>query len=343
MAVAQLNEAVLTTKRRVTRNDVAKEANVSPAVVSYVINNSKFVSADKVAAVQQAIRKLGYRPNMQARGLKTNQSMQIAFVCDNLLNYWLEDAEKRLFENGYYVSHCYSRGGDDFIEMLIGRQFDGVFMMSNRYSTAQLNHLAETGIPVVLYKTRSYGPLDPRIITVVPDYRDGVVKAVNYLVMKGHSRIALIPPAGYKTAGLMDDGFRIAAYANTLRKNGIEPREDLICTRTESSETIYRSVQDMLLQSKENRPTAFIVGNDFLTLHIVRQAKELGLRVPEDVAVIGADNTFVGEAFIPSITSVDFSKPDFCRRMADTMVNLIRGLPQEDQILPVTLAIRESV
>ena len=96
--------------KRVTRNDVAKRANVSPAVVSYVINNSKFVSPEKVAAVRRAIDELQYRPNMQARGLKTNRSMQIAFVCDNLMNYWLEDAEQRLFENGY-SSRCSSPAG----------------------------------------------------------------------------------------------------------------------------------------------------------------------------------------------------------------------------------------
>ena len=140
-----------TTNRRVTRDDVARLAGVSPAVVSYVINNSKFVSEEKVIAVRKAIEELQYRPNMQARGLKMNRSMQIAFVCDNLMNYWLADAEKYLFENGYYVSHCYSRDGDDFIDMLIARQFDGVFMMSNRYSTSQLNRLAKAGIPVVLY------------------------------------------------------------------------------------------------------------------------------------------------------------------------------------------------
>ena len=329
--------------RRVTRNDVARLANVSPAVVSYVINGSKFVSPEKVAAVEQAIEELQYRPNMQARGLKTNRSMQIAFVCDNLLNYWLEGAEKRLFEKGYYVSHCYSRDGDDFIEMLIARQFDGVFMMSNRYSTDQLNRLAEMDIPVVLYKTRNYGELDERIVTVAPDYRDGVVKSVNYLIMRGHTRIALLMPARYQTGGHLDDGFRISAYAEALRQNGIEPRADFICTNAEDSGAISGSVMDMLLRNdREARPTAFIAGNDFMAMQIVSLARQLKLRVPEDVAVIGADNTYIAEASVPSITSVDFSKKDFCKRLADTMLALIRGETPEDQILPVSVCIRET-
>lgn len=328
-------------RKRVTRNDVARLANVSPAVVSYVMNDSKFVSAEKVAAVKRAIEELHYRPNMQARGLKTNRSMQVAFVCDNFMNYWLEDAERKLFEKGYYVSHCGSIVEEGLIEMLIERQFDAVFMMSNRYSTAELNRLAATGIPMVLYKTRSYGQLDPRIVTVVPDYRDATVKSVNYLVMRGHTQIALIPPVRYKVSG--GGGFRLTAYTETLINNGIEPRMDFVCTDTESNEAIVSSVMDMLLRSDmAQRPTAFVAGNDYLALQVMRCARQLGLRIPQDVAVIGADNTYLGEAVIPALTSVDFSKEDFCSRMVDALFALMRGERPEDQYIPVSLCIRET-
>ena len=335
--VRQLTEKL----KRVTRNDVAKLANVSPAVVSYVMNNSKFVSAEKVAAVKQAIEELHYRPNMQARGLKTNRSMQIAFVCDNFMNYWLEDAEKKLFENGYYVSHCGSFVEEGLIEMLIERQFDAVFMMSNRYSTAELNRLASTGIPMVLYKTRSYGELDHRIVTVVPDYRDATVKSVNYLIMRGHTRIALIPPVRYKVSG--GGGFRLNAYNETLLANGIEPRMDFVCTDTESNEAIFRSVTNMLLRGdKEQRPTAFVAGNDYLALQVMRCANNLGLRVPQDVAVIGADNTYLGEAVIPALTSVDFSKEDFCGCLVKTLFAVMRSERPDDRYIPVSLCVRET-
>ena len=89
--------------QKITRDDVAKLAGVSPAVVSYVINASKNVSEEKKNAVLAAIKELRYQPNLQARSLKTRQSMQIAFVCDNLRNDWMELPEKMLFERGYYV------------------------------------------------------------------------------------------------------------------------------------------------------------------------------------------------------------------------------------------------
>ena len=167
------------TRKTVTRNDVAKLAGVSPAVVSYVLNNSKYVSEERRTAVLRAVEELGYQPNIMARGLKTKKSMLVAFVCDNLRNDWLEGAEELLFRNGYYVSHCYSKPGPDFINMLLMRQFDGVFMMSNLFSTDQLNQLAAHGIPVILYKTREYGDLDPRIVTLAPSYFDAVSKSVH--------------------------------------------------------------------------------------------------------------------------------------------------------------------
>jgi DNA-binding LacI/PurR family transcriptional regulator len=161
--------------------------------------------------------------------------------------------------------------------------------------------------------------------------------------MRGHTRIALLMPARYQTGGHLDDGFRISAYAETLRQNGIEPRADFICTNAEDSGAISGSVMDMLLRNdREARPTAFIAGNDFMAMHIVSLARQLKLRVPEDVAVIGADNTYIAEASVPSITSVDFSKKDFCKRLADTMLALIRGETPEDQILPVSVCIRET-
>lgn len=336
-------EKTVDRSRRVTRNDVAKLAGVSPAVVSYVVNKSKYVSPEKTQAVEKAIEQLQYRPNMQARGLKTNRSMQIAFVCDNLRNDWLEEAEKLLFEKGYYVSHCYSKDGEEYIQMLISRQFDGIFMMSNRFSTAQLNEIADAGIPIVLYKTRKYGELRPNIATVAPDYRDAVEKCVNYLAMRGHKRIALIPPIRYKTSGIYSDGFRIKAFINAMEKNGLEVKENLICTDTKTLDSILAHIFSIVVGTPEERPTAFITGNDYMAVQIMGYLKKLGLRVPEDAAVIGCDNTYLSMAATPLLTSVDFSKAEFSKKLANTMLELINGEKIEPtQYIKVSIVIRES-
>ena len=329
--------------QKVTRDDVAKLAGVSPAVVSYVINSSKNVSEEKKNAVLQAIKELRYQPNLQARSLKTRQSMQIAFVRDNSRNDWLELPEKMLFEKGYYVSHCYSQDGDDFIQMLISRQFDGIFMMSNRYSTAQLRQISDSGIPIVLYKTRAYGDLGENVAAVVPDLYSGIKQSVNYLVMHGHKRIVLLLPMRYRSSGIDSSGFRERAYVQALRDNGLEPDDALICSNTESPEQFLSYVSDMMIgKGPEERPTAFIAGNDFMAAEVMKIIKSLGLRMPEDVAVIGTDNTYLTTMLSPTMTSIDFSKEEFAKKLTETMLALIRGEHCEDTYIRVNLAIRES-
>ncbi|MCD8190558.1 MAG: hypothetical protein LUD78_10125 [Clostridiales bacterium] len=94
-------------------------------------------------------------------------------------------AEEILFEEGYYVSHCYSRDGESFVRMIINRRFDAVFMMSNRYSNEQCNLIVGNGIPIALYKTRHYDELASNIVVVVPDHAEGVTKCaigMQYLI-----------------------------------------------------------------------------------------------------------------------------------------------------------------
>lgn len=235
-------------KKKITRNDVAKLAGVSPAIVSYVINQTKFVSEEKTLAVKKAIEELHYRPNLYARSLKTNKSMQIAFVCDNLRNNWLDIAENMFFDKGYFVSHCYSRDGEDFIQMLIEGRFDGVFMLTNRYTASELNEIAGAGIPIVLYKTRDYSFLEPNIITVAPDIYGGIKKVVNYLIVKGHKRIIFAPPLRYNMN--LKKGFRERAYKDALEENGLSYEENLVCRNTDALETICSTIFDLVFPGR---------------------------------------------------------------------------------------------
>lgn len=327
--------------KNVTRNDVAKLAGVSPAVVSYVINQTKYVSEEKTQAVKKAIEELQYRPNLYARSLKTNRSMQIAFVCDNLRNDWLEIAEKKFFDKGYFVSHCYSRDGDDFIQMLIAGRFDGVFMLSNRYTASQLNKIAKAGIPVVLYKSREYSSLEPNIVAVAPDIYGGIVKTVNYLVFRGHERIMFIPPLRYNMN--MKKGFRERAYREALEANGLPYKEEYICWNTENTDVVLSNVFDLVFsRPKQERVTAIVTGTDYIAGIVMQYVRKLGMKIPEDLAVVGMDNTYITEIVSPQLTSVDFSKEEFSQKLVDTMLKLLNGERPEDQIIDVSLCVRES-
>ena len=128
-----------------------------------------------------------------------------------------------------------------------------------------------------------------------------------------------------------------------MRENGLEIRDDLVCTDTRSMETITNSVLNMLLDGQRTtRPTAFIVCNDHLAIQIMKQIKLLGLRIPEDVAIIGADNTYLADLVSPSLTSIEFSKKEFAQKMANALLSLMQGTQPEDEYIPVSLVVRES-
>ncbi len=330
-------------KRKVTRNDVAELAGVSPTVVSYVMNNSNYVSKEKRQAVLQAIQELEYTPNVFAKGLKTNRSNQIALVGDSLQGELFGELASRLFDFGYYASLFYSQMEEAFIRRIIEARFDAVFMTSNGFEARQLNEIVESGIPLILYKSREYTGLDPRIVIRAPDFYDGVKRSLNYLILKGHRRIAYIPPLKYKTAGVTGNDFRAKAYVDTLKANGLEVNPDYFCTHTKTVASIWDEVFTMLTtMSADKRPTAFVVGDDHLAAQIMRYLKKSGLRMPEDVAVIGWGNIPSSNIITPELTTVDCEIELFAREVSEALIELVNGKQPEDRLYKGKLVIRES-
>ncbi|MDO4330963.1 MAG: LacI family DNA-binding transcriptional regulator [Lachnospiraceae bacterium] len=329
--------------KTVTRDDVARLAEVSPTIVSYVLNNSNYVSREKRERVLKAVKELNYIPNQLARGLRTSRSSQFIFVCDNIQTELFEAVERRLFERGFYVSLNYSHNKKDFLDMLVSRQPEGIFMATNVFDAGQLNTIAASGIPIILYKTKAYEKLDPRIVTVVPDYYEAIRKSVDYLLLKGHRCIGLIPPVKYVTKGVDGDDFRVKAYVEALKRSGIPVRKELICTRTQSVEDIYEEVFRMMVSAeRETRPTALVVGDDYLAAQLMQYLKKLNISVPEDVALIGCDNAKIAPLTTPTLTTIDVSKEILAHIYVEKMMALVEGKTVEDEFIDVKLIMRGS-
>lgn len=329
--------------RRVTRNDVAKLAGVSPAVVSYVMNNSNYVSEQKREAVLKAVEELKYTPNIFAKGLRTNRSNQIALVGDTLQGELYGELSSQLFDRGYYPSLFFSRNDDMFIGKLIEGRFDAIFMASNSFRAEQLNRIVESGIPLILYQSRNYEGLDPRIVIRAPDLYDGVKRVINYLVLKGHRRIAYIPPLKYITGGAGGDDFRARAYSDTLKANGIEVNPDFFCTHTQSENSILDDVCSMLTAyPAEERPTAFFASDDHIAAQVMQYVKKCSLRVPEDVAIVGWGNIASSYITTPELTTIDSEIPLFARELAEALIKMVNGEHPENQLYKGKLIIRGS-
>lgn len=330
-------------EKKVTRNDVARLAGVSTAVVSYVVNGTKGVSEDKRKRVLEAIEQLQYTPNAFARNLRTGRSQQIALVGDTLETQLFRRISEKLYERGFYSSLFYSVIEDAFIDRLIAMRFDAIYMTSNRFSAEQINRIARSGIPVVHYRSRSYDGLDEHVASITPDLYDGVKKSVDYLVLRGHRRFAFVPPLKYRTSGINNNDYRTRAFSEALQAHGLASEPAYYLSRTGSMDQILSDVFEILTGSAQDmRPTAFIVSEDDEAVQILQYIEKLGLRVPEDVAVMGWGNSLFSKLISPRLTTVGFDMEAYTDKVTAAIERLLDGENVEDERVPVRLIVRES-
>lgn len=308
-----------------TRKEVAERAGVSPAVVSYVLNQSNYVSEEKTQAVLAAVRELDYTPNYMAKSLKANQSFNLALVCDDIrselfaeITYYME---QYAYRSGYNVFLCNSRQDDQFLAMLTNRRMDGVFMATNIYCVDQLNRMAAHKVPIVFYKTREYPGLDQRLKTICVDYRDAARSMTLHLLEKGHRNIAYIPPYLSQIASLESEDYRLQGYCEAFAGQGLKPSRTFVCFKNHSYEAMLDFAARITALPAGRRPTAILAGNDYLAIQIINRLREMNLRVPEDVAVAGMDDTVSSVNASPQITTMSFSKKDIAQCVVTSLVN----------------------
>ena len=144
--------------KRVTRADVAKYANVSTTIVSYVINDNRYVDKEKRKRVEEAVKKLNYHPNYVARALKGKNSNHIIFIADHITNehfsQLISEMDKYAYDNGYLISLCANRNTEEFVSQIICRQYDGIIISSTSFPESFIQQFIDADIPVVLLNFR---------------------------------------------------------------------------------------------------------------------------------------------------------------------------------------------
>lgn len=275
---------------KVTSLQVAQRAGVSQSAVSRVFTPGASVSKKTEEKVRKAATELGYRPNVLARAMVSGKSRIIGLVVGYLDNYFypeaLEKLSNALQEQSYHVlifMASRSAGNiDDVMDEILDYQVDGVILASVPMSSDIATRCQQAGVPVVLFN-RSQDI--EGITTVTSDNYAGGRKVAEFLVAGGHERIAYI--AGWQGASTQRDreaGFRAALAEAGQNVFSFEPGE----FHTENARAAARRMFDV---APENRPDAVFVANDHMALAVMDVIRfELGLRVPEDVSVVGYDD-----------------------------------------------------
>jgi LacI family transcriptional regulator len=276
-----------------TIRDVAARAGVSPALVSFVITGNRPVGEVRRQRVLAAIRELGYTPNAAARGLRLQRTGIVALLIPYLENplYSLHaaGAERELSRAGLLTIVGTTRGQstgphseETLFRTLGGSRVDGALVFPYQEDAPVIRRLVESGVPVVLLDREPAFPAgSPPVDAVVVDNEDGVYQATEHLLALGHRRIGLVSLRADSLSGPP----RLAGYRRAFQERRLQAPEDCIALGYGSVEDGYASTEQLL--RLRPRISALVVTATMCTPGALQAIRDAGLRVPEDLSVVG--------------------------------------------------------
>jgi LacI family transcriptional regulator, repressor for deo operon, udp, cdd, tsx, nupC, and nupG len=322
--------------------DVARMANVSTATVSRVISNAGTVKKETAEKVLEAIKKLNYQPNMLARQLRRSETKTILVVVPDITNTFfsavLRGIESVAIENGYQVLLGDARNNVEtetsYLTILGQKKADGLILLTARTDQKILEELSQD-YPVVLACEYYEGTQLP---TVSIDNVSSARKATEYLISLKHKRIGHI--SGPLNVVVGRD--RCKGFHQAMAKHGLSLDPSLVQEGEFSFESGFNLMMKFL--SLEEPPTAIFAGNDEMAMGAVKAAKSKGVRVPEDLSVVGFDDIKFASIFEPALTTIAQPTFDMGQKAMHLLLRLINNeeLEKDQFILPDKLIVRDS-
>ncbi|MHA3723687.1 LacI family DNA-binding transcriptional regulator [Leucobacter sp. HY1910] len=297
----------MTTAKRATIYDVAEHAGVSKSLVSLVLRGSPRVSEEKREAVLAAAAALNYTPSRLAAGLAGTRTRSVGVVIDDFANLWFVEAlaglRQALAAGGYTLSvadaHLNAHLGVDPLEAFASLRVDGLVLAGEAAAAA----VARSGIPAVVLGVRALESELPQLPVVRSDEVEGGRIATRHLAQLGHRAIACVSGPGASAAQ------RERGYTEAMRELGLTPT---VLRAPDTGEAAAREVARGLLATSAPRgaapvgapPTAVLAVNDPMAAGVIGAARELGLAVPQDLSVVGYDDSPLASYGLVSLTTV---------------------------------------
>jgi LacI family transcriptional regulator len=336
----------------VTSEQVARLAGVSRATVSRVLNGSTRISDEARERVHNAIKALGYEPNIVAQNLARQRSRLIALSLfhedeglaisqlGQIENYFYVDMvrhiEREAIAAGYdlFLPSLPRSKPENYIRSLQARRAAGIIMLAIDQSDPRIPALISTEIPTVFVDTMGTGS---HATYVQSDYIDGARQLAEHLLSLGHRKIAFL------TGPLTDPTSteRLLGCQQVLARAGIPLDSHLLCQAEWSTDDAYRAAKAFLSQQRDF--TAIVAGSDMMAIGILRALHEAGLRVPADVSLTGFDDVALSQYTFPPLTTVRQDKEAMGRGAIQRLVALIEEEGDRSPlIVPTQLIVRES-
>ena len=325
--------------------DIAKKLDVSPGTVSKALNDKSGVGKELRKKIKREAKKLGYKPNPIAQRLSTNKSRTIGVFMlnrDNIRlkeNFGIEivDGITELANHAQYDILLFTITNDDqcsYLELCKERKVEGAIFISLCSDDPQLEDIKKSEFPIAVIDLKLKGK---NLGYITSDNYSGIQRALDYLFEMGHRKIGFIKSC----AGAEVSQIRFNAYRDYLQTEDLY-QKDYVWQGDFSKESGQQVAEEIL--GKTNKPTAIIAANDLMALEAMNTFKQSGVKVPQDISIIGFDDILAARYSDPSLTTVAQDGIGLGKEAAQFILNSLRGQETtSEKLLTTKLIIRDSV
>jgi LacI family transcriptional regulator, purine nucleotide synthesis repressor len=287
-----------------TIKDVARLAGVSTTTVSHVINKTRFVAESTQEKVMEAVQRLHYSPSAVARSLKCNSTRTIGMLVTQSTNPFfsevIDGVESYCYRQGYTLILCNTGGIEEkqreYTRMLAEKRVDGILVMCSDLTKELLQILdGYSDIPKVIM---DWGPQSSQADKIIDNSEEGGYLATKHLIDHGHEKIACL--SGHLSKAVCQE--RILGFRRAMTDANLPINEDWILEGNFECDTAVLAADKII--AMDEHPTAVFCFNDTMALGLMSRLQQRGIRVPEDMSIIGYDNIEISEYFSPPLTTI---------------------------------------
>jgi LacI family transcriptional regulator len=288
----------------ITIYDVAREANVSMATVSRVVNGNPNVKPATRKKVLEVISRLGYRPNAVARGLASKKTTTVGVIIPDISSTFFAELARGIEDIATMYKYNIILSNSDqnkdkelhLLNTMLGKQVDGIVFMGGNITKEHVEEFDKSPVPIVLA-----GSIEEteHVPSVNIDYEQASYDAIISFIEKGHKNIAFVIGPMHEP---INEKKKLAGYKRALTEAGLEFNEELIVEGDYTYDSGIEAFEKLM--ELETKPTAIFVGADEMALGVVHGAQDQGYKIPDDFEVISSDNTRLAMMVRPQLTAV---------------------------------------
>lgn len=321
--------------------EVAEKAGVSVSTVSHVLNKTRHIAPQTERRVLEAIQELKYYKNVHARRLAQSRSDLFGLVISEIANPFFPDLisnfQTAVWNNGFDMLLCNTEydasRSQGIVRKMIESKVRGVAVMTSMFDPELLDELTDASIPVVI---SSSDPPHRGVSNIRVDYSVGISQSISHLMQLGHRQFAVIMgPQNVRSAVMVEK-----TILRILRANKITPAEVVECNyRVDGGASAVRR-----LLSRSAIPTAILCGNDLIAMGAMSALEEAGLRVPQDISVVGVDDLMFAGLARPPLTTTHVPRDEMGRLAFDVLQKMLRTKRHRgsEYVLKTNLMVRKS-